>query len=67
MADARYPQGIDSAMGLPTTHHDLNKGFSSEFPEGYWVQQKAPEQGQRVQWPKHYEYSNLQCVEKNNT
>ena len=32
--------------------HDSNKGLSLEFLEGYWIQQKALEEGQRVQQPR---------------
>ena len=38
--------------------HDSNKELSWKFSEGLQVQQKAPEEGQRIQQPKHYEYSN---------
>ena len=35
-------------------YHDLNKGSSSEFPEGYQVWQNLPEEGWRVQQQKHW-------------
>ena len=30
----------------------LNKKFGMKLPEIYWLQQKLPEEGWRVQWPK---------------
>ena len=32
--------------------------FGSKLPEGYWLQQKTPEKGWRVQWLKCWEYTN---------
>ena len=37
---------------------DWSKGLSSEFPEGYQVRQKAPEEDWSVEQPKRHEYSN---------
>ena len=53
--------------------HESHTMLSSEFLEGYQVPQKTPEEGQRVQQPKCYEYNNQneyssqQCVENNNS
>ena len=35
---------------------DSLENFGSEFPDDYWLLQKIPEEDQRIQLLKHYEW-----------
>ena len=48
---------MDSRMRT-VYHHRLNKEFGSKFSEANRLQQKAPEEGRRIEWLKHCKYNN---------
>lgn len=44
LTDIKYPLNMKSGM-ITIYSHGLNKGFGSEFWEGYWVRRQTSEEG----------------------